>query len=144
MSVASLQADASVGAYKAPRAGAGDLYAIGAAPLFLDVHVVFVSCLTGASYATGLGLLSRIVTLLQETPALDANAVPAIAGRMDRLVIEYVSLDFGQSNSLATLMGLKGLPFLVYRLRRLPFEGSAIAGVVPAVEHTPPPKTRAG
>jgi hypothetical protein len=138
MSVASIQNDTSMTAYKAPKAGAGDQYAIAAAPLFLDVYVLFVSCFTAGTYQTGLGLLSRIIAYLQENPVFDEASSPDIGRQMGKLVIEYVSLDITQSSNFASLMGLKGLPFLVYRLRRLPFDGPAIAGVAPAVRRTQP------
>jgi len=141
MSVASIQNDTSVGTYKPPRQGAGDGYAIASAPLFLDVYVLFASCFTGPNYAAGLGLLSRIVSFFQESPILDNMATAdGPADQMDRLAVEYVSLDFAQSNNLATVMGLKGQPFLVYRLRRLPFDGPAISGVAPAVRSIPRPQ----
>ena len=139
MTVASIQNDASVGAYKAPRQGAGEGFGIAAPPLFLDVYVMFVSCFTGANYAAGLGLLSRVISYLQENPVFEGTASPDIADHMERLAIDFVGLDFAQSSHLATLMGLKGQPFVLYRLRRLPFDGPAISGVAPAVQATPQP-----
>jgi hypothetical protein len=139
MSVASIQNDASMSAYKAPHQGGGESYAISTAPLFLDVYVMFASCFKGSNYIAGLALLSRIVSYFQENPVLGNASAPEIADEMSRLAIEYVSLDFAQSNNLATWMGLKGQPFLVYRLRRLPFDGPAMLGLAPAVRRTPPP-----
>lgn len=133
MSVASIQNDTSMTAYKAPKPVAGDQYAIAPAPLFLDVYVLFVSCFTAGTYQTGLGLLSRIISYLQENPVFDEASSPDIGAQMSKLVIEYVSLDITQSSNFASLMGLKGLPFLVYRLRRLPFDGPAIGAIVPAI-----------
>lgn len=144
MTVAAIQQDGSVGAFAAPRQGAGDGYAIAAAPLFLDVYVAFVSTFTRANYAAGLGLLSRIVTYFQEHPVFEAAASPEIGAAMGRLAIEHASLDFHQSSNLATTMGVRGMPFLVYRLRRLPFAGPGISGVAPAVQATPPPAIRSG
>lgn len=138
MSVASIQNDTSMSTFTPPRAGVRDQYAISSAPLFLDVYILFVSCFVGSTYQIGLGLLSRIIGYLQEYPVFDEAGSPDIARQMGRLGIEYVSLDLTQSSNFASLMGLKGLPFLVYRLRRLPFDGPAIAGVAPAVRSTQP------
>ncbi len=138
MTVASIQNDTSMNTYKAPRLGAGDQYPIASAPLFLDVYVLFVSGFVAGAYQAGLGLLSRIVSYLQENPVFDEATSPDIARQMGRLAIEYVSLDLTQSSNFASLMGLKGLPFLVYRLRRLPFDGPAITGVAPPVLQNQP------
>lgn len=142
MTVASIQNDSSVGAYKTPRQGRGEGFPVASAPLFLDVYVMFVSSFTGANYAAGLGLLSRIISFFQENPVFDGSSSPEIGDQMERLAIDYVALDFAQSSHLATLMGLKGQPFVVYRLRRLPFDGPAISGIVPAVRETPPPEMK--
>ncbi|MCD2324187.1 DUF4255 domain-containing protein [Sphingomonas sp. IC-56] len=139
MSLAAFQADASVGAYQTPRIGAGDGFALASAPLFLDACVLFVSCFADAGYATGIAALSRIVQYLQEHPVFDGASAPDIGLRMGALAVEYVSLDFAQASHLSSMAGLKGQPFLLYRLRRLPFAGPAITDVAPAVRQAPPP-----
>jgi hypothetical protein len=144
MAVAALQHDTSLGGYQPPRSGAGDTYMLSSAPQFLDVHVLFASCFVDAAYATGLAILSRIVEYLQEYPVFDSASSPDIGSRMGNLAIEYMSLDIGQASHLATYMGLKGQPFLVYRLRRLPFAGAAITGIAPAVQQAPPPLLQPG
>jgi uncharacterized protein DUF4255 len=139
MTVASIQNDASVGAYKTPRQGTGEGFPIASAPLYLDLYVMFVSSFTGTNYAVGLGLLSRVISFFQENPVFEGSASPEIADHVDKLAIDFVALDFAQSSHLGTLMGLKGQPFVVYRLRRLPFDGPTISGIAPAVQQTPPP-----
>jgi hypothetical protein len=142
MSVASIQHDTSLGAYQQPRLGSDNSYGLTSAPMFFDVHVLFASCLMDANYATGLALLSRIIEYLQEYPVFDAASAPEIGERMGSLAAEYVSQDVGAASHLATYMGLKGQPYLLYRLRRLPFAGAAIGAVTPAVQRTPPPLLR--
>ncbi|NIJ20902.1 hypothetical protein FHS95_002594 [Sphingomonas naasensis] len=139
MSLAALQHDTSLGNFPSMRHGDGDDYAMASAPQFIDAYVLFTSCFVDASYAAGLAALSRIIEYLQENPVFDAASAPAIGGRMGNLAIEIVALDLGQISHLATYTGLKGQPFILYRLRRLPFAGAAIAAVAPAVQETPPP-----
>ncbi|MBB5710803.1 Pvc16 family protein [Sphingomonas xinjiangensis] len=138
MTVAAFQVDASLGAYQMPRLGTGDSFGMASAPLFLDTYVLFVSCFADAAYATGLAALSRIIQFFQEHPVFDGAHAPDIDARMGPLAIEYASLDFAQASHLSSLAGLKGQPFLLYRLRRLPFAGPAIADVAPAVRRAPP------
>jgi hypothetical protein len=144
MSVASLQTDASVGTFSPPRAGPGGSFPVTTAPLYLDAYVLFVSCFTGQNYPAGLGILSRIASYLQENPVFEAAESPEIGDRMGKLAIEYASLDFAQAAHLSSLMGIKSLPFLLYRLRRLPFAGPAISAVAPAVERAPPARAHPG
>lgn len=139
MSLAALQHDTSLGAFPPIRAGNGDSYGIASAPQFIDAYVLFTSCFVEAAYPTGLAALSRIIEYLQEYPVFDAARSPEIGARMGDLAVDLVALDFGQTSHLATYAGLKGQPFVLYRLRRLPFAGAAIAAVVPAVQEAPPP-----
>lgn len=139
MSLAALQHDTSLGAFTPARAGNGDSYAIASPPQFIDAYVLFASCFVEAGYAAGLAVLSRIIEYLQEYPVFDAVRSPEIGAQMGNLAIELVGLDLGQVSHLATYTGLKGQPFVLYRLRRLPFAGAAITAVVPAIHETPPP-----
>ena len=139
MSVASIQSDTKISTYSVPRGGGRQGYPEGRAPLYVDLYVLFASCFTGANYAAGLGLLSRIITYFQENPVVDASGLPELASETGQITVDYVALDFAQSSYLTTQLGLKGQPFVVYRLRRLPFDGPAITGVAPAVQATPPP-----
>lgn len=139
MSLAALQHDTSLGSLPALRQGNGDDYAVHSAPQFLDAYVLFTSCFVDASYASGLAALSRIIEYLQEYPVFDSASSPAIGTRMGNLAIEIVALDLGQISHLATYTGLKGQPFILYRFRRLPFAGAAIAAMAPAVQEAPPP-----
>ncbi|AQR73688.1 Pvc16 family protein [Sphingomonas sp. LM7] len=139
MSLAALQHDTSLGAFPQARAGSGDSYGMSSAPQFIDAYVLFASCFVEASYAAGLAILSRIIEYLQEYPVFDAASSPDIGARMGNLAIELVGLDLSQASHLATFTGLKGQPFVLYRLRRLPFVGAAISSVAPAVQQAPPP-----
>lgn len=139
MSLAALQHDTSLGAFPPARAGNGEIYAIASPPQFIDAYVLFASCFVETGYAAGLAALSRIIEYLQEYPVFDVARSPEIGAQMGNLAIELVGLDLGQVSHLATYTGLKGQPFVLYRLRRLPFAGAAISGVAPAVQETPPP-----
>ena len=139
MSLAALQHDTSLSSYQPVRASGADSYAVSSAPQFIDAYVLFTSCFVEASYVAGLAILSRVIEYLQEYPVFDAASSPEIGSRMGNLAIELVSLDLGQVSHLATYMGLKGQPFVLYRLRRLPFAGAAITSVAPAVREMPPP-----
>ena len=138
MSVMSIQADASTGAFVQPAMGNGDLYPIASPPLHLDVYVLLTANFSGPNYAEGIGMLSRIISYFQEKPVFTRTDAPTLPDEMERLVVEFVSVDFAQANNIATLTGMKKYPFLLYRIRRVPFAGPAIAGVAPAIKAAQP------
>jgi hypothetical protein len=134
MSLVSLQVDASSGFFPANApGGGGDMFPTVAPPLFVDAHVMFAPNFTRRNYGTGLRMMSRIIAWFQETPVLTRADVPELPEALDRLAIEFTNLDFSQQSDLATLTGIKGLPILLYRLRRLPFESGTASRFDPAV-----------
>ena len=138
MSVMSIQADSSTSAFAAPNMGAGDLYPIASPPLHLDVYFLLAANFRPDNYAEGVGMMSRIISYFQEKPVFTHDDTPDLPDEMERLAVEFVSLDFTQANNVATLTGLKRFPFLLYRIRRVPFAGPAIAATWPAIGSADP------
>jgi hypothetical protein len=133
MSALSIQADSSTGAFTPPNMGAGDLYPIASPPLHLDVYFLLAANFSADNYAAGVGMMSRIISYFQEKPVFTHADTPDLPDEMERLAVEFVSLDFTQANNVATLTGMKRFPFLLYRIRRVPFAGPAITGAWPKV-----------
>jgi hypothetical protein len=133
MFVVSLQHDASTGAYAAPTAGRNDVFPISAPPLMMDAFFLLTANFTGVNYPAGLEMMSHAISFFQSNPVFTHADSPDLPGDVDRLMVEFVSLDFAQANNLLMLTGLKCFPFLLYRIRRLPFAGPAILGVAPPV-----------
>lgn len=91
---------------------------------------------TAANYGAGLSRLSTAICYFQETPVFTRENTPALPANLDRLTVEFVSLDFAQMGHLLTATGSKYRPSAVYRLRRLPFVGAPLGGIAPPVRST--------
>jgi len=139
MFVVSLQHDASTGTYAAPAQGRNDLYPISAPPLMMDAFFLLTANFTGVNYPAGLEMMSRAISYFQSNPVITHAEAPDLPEEVDRVAVEFVSLDFAQANNLLMLTGLKCFPFLLYRIRRLPFAGPAILGVAQPVRAIDPP-----
>jgi hypothetical protein len=138
MSVMSIQSDASTSAFVQANMGSNDQYAVTSPPLHLDVYFLLTANFSAANYADGIGMMSRVISYFQEKPVFTHADTPDLPDEMEKLAVEFVSLDFTQANNVMTLTGLKCFPFLLYRIRRVPFAGPAIAGVAPAVRAADP------
>ena len=138
MSIVSIQANSSTSAYAPPNMGAGDLYPLASPPLHIDVYFLLAANFAADNYAEGVGMMSRIISYFQEKPVFTHDDTPDLPDEMERLAVEFVSLDFTQANNVVTLTGLKRFPFLLYRIRRVPFAGPAIAATWPAVGSADP------
>jgi hypothetical protein len=71
------------------------------------------------------------VSFFQQTPFFTHETLPDLDTAIDKITLELVNLDLTQTNHLMGMAGLKYLPAVLYRLRMIPFQSDAIAGVVP-------------
>ena len=134
MTLVSLQADGTTGLFAATSPGGGrDMFPTVAPPLYVDAYVMFAPNFTRRNYGTGIAMMSRIIGWFQETPVLTRDLAPELPAALDRLAMDFTNLDFAQQNHLVTLTGMKGLPVVLYRLRRLPFESGAASRFDPPV-----------
>jgi hypothetical protein len=144
MFVVSLQHDASTGTFATPVMGRNEIFPIMAPPLVMDAFFLLTANFTGMNYPAGLEMMSRAISFFQSTPVFTHADAPDLPEDVDRMMVEFVSLDFAQANNLLMLTGLKCFPFVVYRIRRLTFAGPAFLGVaqpVRGVEPTADPAT---
>jgi hypothetical protein len=133
MSVVSLQIDASTGAFVPPQPTGSDWYHSGYPQLHLDVVFMVAANFTDANYEAGLAMLSRVIAFFQESPVLTHESAPRLPPGLDKVAIEMVNLDFAQLSHLLSAAGVKYVPLVLYRLRRLPFAGPSLAAAAPVV-----------
>ena len=71
-------------------AGAGANRALSvAAPLYLDVHLMFTANFAEAKYAMGLAALSRLITYFQQTPTFTQHNAPELLPVIDKLALDF-------------------------------------------------------
>jgi hypothetical protein len=104
--------------------------------LYIDAYIAISSNFGNNSYEAGLARLSKIMSFLQQNPVWTRQNTPQLPDDVEKLVIDFTSLDFAQASNLWTMMGSKHTPFALYRLRRLPFGGPSVTGVAPPVRST--------
>jgi hypothetical protein len=133
ISLINLQNESSTGAFVAPKLAQDDRYYSSPPALNLDASVMISANFDDSNYEVGLARLSSVIASLQRTPVLTHDSAPDLPAELDKLVIEFVSLDLAQMSNLMTATGAKYAPFALYRLRRLPFSSPAGLGAIPTV-----------
>lgn len=133
MILAGLHSEKTGGGHAGPVAVRGDQYAMMAAPLNLNLSLLFLANFSDENYATGLAMLSRTIAFFQEHPVFMAEQLPGLPDEVDRLALDFVSLDLTQTNHLMAMLGLKYLPSALYRMRTLSFAGTSFTSVAPQV-----------
>lgn len=116
----------------------GDRYALVSPPLYLNAFILLIANFSEGNYGTGLRVLSRAIAFFQENPVFTPDRLPGLAPEIEKVALDFVSLDLSQMNYLMAMLGLKYLPSAVYKLRMLPFHGNAATAVVPAVRRSKP------
>ncbi|MEP7120319.1 MAG: DUF4255 domain-containing protein [Byssovorax sp.] len=88
-----------------------------APPLRLNLHVLFAANLK--QYDQALKYLSYVLTYFQAHPSFTQAEHPDLDPRIDRLVVELLSLTYDQLNQVWTFIGGKQLPSAAYKIRML-------------------------
>jgi hypothetical protein len=96
-----------------------------APPLYLDAYVVVAANFSRADYLGGLAAISRAISFFQESPVFTPMDSPELPDGLEKLAVEFVSLDFSAAAGLLPA-GLRAMPFALYRLRHLTFESRAV------------------
>jgi len=138
MLLVGLQSDKTSSAAAGPIPVRGDQYVIVAPPLYLNAFILLIANFTEGNYATGLRVLSRAIGFFQENPVFTPDRLPGLAPEIEKVALDFVTLDLSQMNYLMAMLGLKYLPSAVYKLRMLPFHSTAGSAIVPAVRRTKP------
>src|SRR5882757_1274769 len=121
MVLAGLQSDKTASAVAGPVAVAGEQFAMMAPPLHINLFILFVANFSDGNYPTGLGMLSRTIAFFQQNPVFTHDRLPGLAEKIEKIALDFVSLDLTQTNHLMGMLGLKYLPSALYRLRMLSF-----------------------
>jgi hypothetical protein len=138
MLLVGLQSDKTATSASGPIPVQGDRYALVAPPLYLNAFILLIANFSEGNYPTGLRVLSRAIAFFQENHVFTPDRLPGLAPEIEKVALDFVSLDLSQMNYLMAMLGLKYLPSAVYKLRMLPFHGNSATTVVPAVRRSKP------
>ena len=105
-------------------------------PVSLNLQIMFTAYFN--NYAESLKQLSLILACLQTKPVFERNNTPALVGLdTPRLIFELNTLPLEQQHYIWSMIGLRYLPSVVYRVRMLTiFERDVISEVANVREIT--------
>jgi hypothetical protein len=132
MTLVGLQSETTMAPIPGLALGPGDQFARVAPPLHLNVFVLFIANFVDSNYPTGLAMLSRVIAFFQQNPVFTADRLPGLPAEVEKVALDFFNLDLMQTNYLMSMLGLKYLPSVLYRLRMVTFAGAA-APLVPPI-----------
>lgn len=125
MSLYNITHETVVSTYTAAQPGTGG-YAIVQPPLYIDLHIVLIANFIEHSYRDGLAAISRVISYFQQNPAFTHANAPELSPNVDKIVLEFTSLDPVEVNYVMGMLGTKYLPSVFYKLRLIPFASPAM------------------
>lgn len=121
--------------YRAPTIGPTGVRAVAnAAPVALNLMVMFAANFSGSNYAESLKFLSGTIGFFQAHPAFDPQRDPGLDPRIERLTLEIENLNTAELSNLWGVLSGRYLPSILYRVRMVTIdEQQVIAMPTPIV-----------
>ena len=100
----------------------------------LNLFIMFSCFFTSDNYKEGLKYLSNIILFFQGRPLFTSQAYPQlIKYGIDRLSFEMYHPDYQARNNLWTILGIKYLPSVIYKVKLLSFSDQQVREEIPAI-----------
>jgi hypothetical protein len=104
-------------------------------PMHVNLFLMFVANFPDPNYLEALRYVSLVLEYFQGNRTMDKSNTPMLSANVEKISFEYVNLDFNELNNVWSLVGLKYMPSVIYKLKLLSFtnflikeESSAIIG----------------
>jgi hypothetical protein len=127
---------AAQGARTAVASADRDAIAQTSAAVHLNLMLVFAANFGGNQYTEALKFISATVAFFQGRALFDHHNSPDLDPRIERLVLEMVSLDLPELSNLWGILGGKYVPSVLYRMRMISFDSGHITRLLPRVART--------
>lgn len=104
-----------------------------AAPVHLNLMVMFAANFSGSNYPEALKFLSSTVAFFQSRPVFTHQNTPELDRRIDKLTLEIENLAISDLSNLWGMLSGKYLPSVLYRLRMVSIDADQLSAQIPRV-----------
>ncbi len=103
-------------------------------PVNLNLYIMFSCFFTSENYKEGLKYLSNIILFFQGRPLFTSQSYPQLKNSgINKLSFEIYHPDYQARNNMWTILGLKYLPSIIYKVKMLSFSDQLIKEDLPAI-----------
>lgn len=95
-------------------------------PMHFSLYLMFIANFPDPNYLESLRYISLVLEFFQGNKVFDRSNLPLLSANVDRLGMEYVNLDSKELNNIWSLLGLKYMPSVLYKLKLISFTNSLI------------------
>jgi hypothetical protein len=90
-------------------------------PMHFNLYLMFVANFPDPNYSESLRYISLVIEFFQGSQVFDRSNMPMLSSNVEKISFEYVNLDFRELSNVWGLVGLKYMPSVIYKLKRLSF-----------------------
>jgi hypothetical protein len=90
-------------------------------PMHFSLYLMFVANFPDPNYLEALRYLSLVLEYFQGTRLFDKSNTPQLSVNVEKVGMEYVNLDIKELSNVWSLLGLKYMPSVLYKLKLLSF-----------------------
>jgi hypothetical protein len=103
-------------------------------PVNLNLFVMFSCMFASTNYKEGLKYLSHIILFYQGRPLFTNTAYPQLNKfGIEKLSFEIYHPDYQARNNMWTILGIKYLPSIIYKVKMLSFSDTLVKEDLPAI-----------
>lgn len=95
-------------------------------PLHINLFLMFVANFPDPNYTESLRYVSLVLEYFQGNRIMDRSNTPMLSANVDKISFEYYNLDFNELNNVWSLLGLKYMPSVIYKIKLLSFTNNLI------------------
>jgi hypothetical protein len=90
-------------------------------PIHFSLNLMFVANFPDPNYSEALRYVSLVIQFFQGIRIFDKSNLPMLSANVDKISLEYVNLDLQQLSHVWSLIGLKYMPSVIYKVKLLSF-----------------------
>ena len=103
-------------------------------PINLNLYIMFSCFFTSDNYKEGLKYLSNIILFFQGRPLFTSQSYPQLNKYdIEKLSFEMFHPDYQVRNNMWTILGIKYLPSIIYKVKVLSFRDRLVKEDLPAI-----------
>jgi len=106
-------------------------------PIHFNLYLMFASYFSGSNYQEGLKFISNTISYLQGQSMFDQHNSPGLDRNINKLVMDIQNLDMNDLSNLWGILSGKYLPSVLYKVRMVAVDSSAVSDQVSPILKTP-------
>lgn len=104
-----------------------------AAPLTINVYILFSAYFNSSNYPEALRFLSYIIAYFQHKSVFTKSNTPGLHPKIDKLIFELSDMNPDKMSNIWSTLGAKYMPSVLYKMRMLTFDESVIREFRPSI-----------